>query len=149
MPSKNRYYRHLKISEAKFRHLLHLFAMDLTATDVAQLCGLSVRSVNAVYQRICLRLTQECAAQSSFSGELEADESYFDPRRVRSKRGRGAGGKIIIFSLLKRGQLLSIPKSSPMPPKPRCKPLFGVKRILTASFAPTAGGTMMGWLTSA
>ena len=149
MRSKNKNSRHSKIREAKFGQLLRLFAMNLTATDVAQLCGLSVRSVNTAYQRICLRLTQECAAQSSFSGELEADESYFDPRRVRSKRGRGAGGKIIIFSLLKRGQLLSIPKSSPMPPKPRCKPLFWVKRILTASFAPTAGGTMMGWLTSA
>ena len=102
MPSKNRYYRHLKISEAKFRHLLHLFAMDLTATDVAQLCGLSVRSVNAVYQRIRVRLAQECAAHSPFSGELEADESYFGPKRIRGKRGRGADGKTIVFGLLKR-----------------------------------------------
>ncbi|PJK07874.1 IS1595 family transposase, partial [Lysobacteraceae bacterium NML95-0200] len=36
MPSKNRYYRHSKISKAKFRRLLRLFAMDLTATDAAQ-----------------------------------------------------------------------------------------------------------------
>ena len=103
MPDKNKYYRHLKISEAKFRHLLHLFAMDLTATDVAQLCGLSVHSVNAVYQRIRVRLAQECAAQSPFSGELEADESYFAPKRIRGKCGRGAGGKTIVFGLLKRG----------------------------------------------
>ncbi|PJK08269.1 IS1595 family transposase [Lysobacteraceae bacterium NML95-0200] len=103
MPSKNRYYRHSKISEAKFRRLLRLFAMDLTATDAAQLCGLSVRSVNAVYQRIRARLAQECAAQSPFLGELEADESYFGPKRIRGKRGRGAGGKTIVFGLLKRG----------------------------------------------
>ncbi|PJK14014.1 IS1595 family transposase [Lysobacteraceae bacterium NML07-0707] len=103
MPIKNRYYRHSKISESKFRQLLRLFAMDLTATDAAQLCGLSVRSVNAVYQRIRARLAQECAAQSPFSGELEADESYFGPKRIRGKRGRGAGGKTIVFGLLKRG----------------------------------------------
>ncbi|PAT41854.1 IS1595 family transposase [Vandammella animalimorsus] len=103
MPIKNRYYRHSKISESKFRQLLRLFAMDLTATDAAQLCGLSVRSVNAVYQRIRARLAQECAAQSPFSGELEADESYFGPKRIRDKRGRGAGGKTIVFGLLKRG----------------------------------------------
>ncbi|PJK06289.1 IS1595 family transposase [Lysobacteraceae bacterium NML95-0200] len=103
MQSKNRYYRHSKISEAKFRRLLRLFAMDLTATDAAQLCGLSVRSVNAVYQRIRARLAQECAAQSPFSGELEADESYFGPKRIQGKRGRGAGGKTIVFGLLKRG----------------------------------------------
>jgi transposase len=76
--------------------------MDLTATDVAQLCGLSVRSVNAVYQRIRVRLAQECAAHSPFSGELEADESYFCPKRIRGKRGRGADGKTIVFGLLKR-----------------------------------------------
>ena len=50
MPSKNRYWRHSEISEARFRHLLRPFAMDLTAPDAAQLCGLSVRSVNALYQ---------------------------------------------------------------------------------------------------
>lgn len=77
--------------------------MDLTATDVAQLCGLSVRSVNAAYQRIRVRLAQECAAQSPFSGELEADDSYFGPKRIRGKRGRGADGKTIVFGLLKRG----------------------------------------------
>ena len=75
MPGKNKYYRHSKISEAKFRHLLHLFAMDLTATDVVQLCSLSIRSVNTLYLRIRIRLAQECAARSPFSGKLEADES--------------------------------------------------------------------------
>ena len=103
MKGKNKYYRHSKISEAKFRQLLRLFAMDLTATDAAQLSGVSVRSVNAVYQRIRIRLARQCAAQSPFSGELEADESYFGPKRIRGKRGRGAGGKTIVFGLLKRG----------------------------------------------
>lgn len=102
MVGKNRYYRRSKISEAKFRQLLRLFAMDLTASDAAQLCALSVRSTNEIYQRIRLRLAQDCAARSPFAGELEADESYFGHRRVRGKRGRGAGGKTIVFGLLKR-----------------------------------------------
>lgn len=88
MAGKNRYYRRYKISEAKFRRLLRLFALDLTASDAAQLCGLSVRSTNEIYQRIRLRLAQHCAARSPFAGELEADESYFGPRRVRGKRQR-------------------------------------------------------------
>ena len=33
---------------------------------------------------------------------IELDESYFGARRIRGKRGRGAGGKIIVFGLLKR-----------------------------------------------
>lgn len=102
MIGKNRYYRRAKISEAKFRQLLRLFALDLTASDAARLCGLSVRSTNDIYQRIRLRLAQHCAARSPFAGELEADESYFGPRRVRGKRGRGAGSKTIVFGLLKR-----------------------------------------------
>ena len=48
-------------------------------------------------------MAQDCASRSPFVGELEADESYFGPRRVRGKRGRGAGSKTIVFGLLKRG----------------------------------------------
>ena len=44
-----------------------------------------------------------CTTQSPFRGEIEADESYFGAKRIRGKRGRGAGGKTIVFGLLKRG----------------------------------------------
>jgi transposase len=37
-----------------------------------------------------------------FSGEVEVDESYFGGKR-KGKRGRGAGGKVPVFGLLKRG----------------------------------------------
>ena len=37
------------------------------------------------------------------AGEVEVDESYFGARRVRGKRGRGAGGKTPVIGLLKRG----------------------------------------------
>jgi transposase-like protein len=36
------------------------------------------------------------------TGVYEADESYFGPRRVKGKRGRGAGSKTIVFGLYKR-----------------------------------------------
>ena len=38
-----------------------------------------------------------------FQGELEFDESYFGPKRICGKGGRGAGAKTIVFGLLKRG----------------------------------------------
>jgi transposase len=103
MTQKNRYYDRSKISEAKFRQLIRYFAMDLTATDCAELTGLSVRSVNSIYQRIRRRLAQLCEQLSPLGGELEADESYFGPRRIRGVRGRGAGQKTVVFGLLKRG----------------------------------------------
>ena len=103
MTQKNRYYSRSKISEAKFRQLIRYFAMDLTATDCAELTGLSVRSVNSIYLRIRCRLAQQCEQVSPLGGELEADESYFGPRRIRGLRGRGAGQKTVVFGLLKRG----------------------------------------------
>ena len=104
MIQKNRYFKHSKISEAKFRQILRYFAMDLTASDCAELSGLSVRSVNSIYLRVRRRLAEHCELVSPLGGELEADESYFGPRRVRGLRGRGAGQKTVVFGLLKRGQ---------------------------------------------
>mgnify|MGYP003769299289 CR=1 FL=1 len=41
--------------------------------------------------------------ESPFVGEVELDESYFGPKRIRGKRGRGAGDKIPVFGIIKRG----------------------------------------------
>lgn len=103
MIQKNRYFNRSKISEAKFRQIVKHFALDLTATECAALSGISVRSVNSIYLRMRVRMATWCLQRSPLCGELEADESYFGPRRVRGKRGRGAGNKTIVFGLLKRG----------------------------------------------
>jgi transposase-like protein len=104
MTGLNQYFHFAKIGEAKFRQVVRCFAMDLTATQTANITGLSVRSVNAIFLRMRRKIAAECERDSPFGGELEADESYFGPRRVRGKRGRGAAGKTIVFGLLKRGQ---------------------------------------------
>lgn len=99
----NRYYKRSRIPEWKFRQLVRLFALDLPATDTARLTGLTTKTVNTIYLKIRRRIAQACEAESPFmSGEVEVDESYFGARRVRGKRGRGAGGKTPVFGLLKR-----------------------------------------------
>ena len=103
MQLANRYYKCSKISEVKFRYLLRLFALDLTASDAARLTGLSVRAVSAMYRCLRRRLQTWCPVPAELDGAVELDESYFGPRRVRGKRGRGAGGKTIVFGLFKRG----------------------------------------------
>jgi len=40
-------------------------------------------------------------------GEIEADESYFGGKR-KGMRGRGAGGKTIVFGILERGGKVSV-----------------------------------------
>jgi transposase-like protein len=103
MERPNPFYRRSRISAKKFRQLLRLFALGLTATDVAQLTGLTRKSVTVIFLKIRVHLAEECERQSPLSaGQVEVDESYFGARRVRGKRGRGAGGKTIVFGLLKR-----------------------------------------------
>jgi len=102
MQQLNRYYRRSRISEKKFREIIKYFALDLTANRTAQLTGLTHKTVNQIYLKIRHRLAQDCLRQSPFSGEVEVDESYFGARRVKGKRGRGAGGKTIVFGIYKR-----------------------------------------------
>lgn len=103
MKSVNRYYRRSKISERKFRQIARYFAMDFTASDVAQLTGLTRKSVTVIFLRIRVRLAAACERASPYAGcEVEVDESYFGARRVRGKRGRGASGKTIVFGIFKR-----------------------------------------------
>ena len=101
---ENRYVHHAHISEARFRQVLKLFCADVPALTAGALAGLSVQSTQRLYDRLRLRLLDLAVEEARpFAGEVEVDESYFGPRRVRGKRGRGAGGKTPVIGLLKRG----------------------------------------------
>lgn len=39
---------------------------------------------------------------AAFFGVVEVDESFFGARRVKDKRGRGAGGKVPVFGIFER-----------------------------------------------
>ena len=100
---KNKYTIRARISEVKFREILKYFSLDLEATKISELTGVSRITVNKYSKKIRERIAEYCEAESPFSGEVEVDESYFGARRVKGKRGRGAQGKTIVFGLLKRG----------------------------------------------
>ena len=78
------------------------FALDLSASDTARLTGISVRSINNIFIKIRERIAEQCEYHAKLSGHIEWDESYFGPKRIRGKRGRGAGSKTIVFGLFKR-----------------------------------------------
>ena len=103
MNLKNKYQKFSKITEPKFRWFLRLFALDLIASDTAKLTGVSIRSVNSLYLKLRRRLADECGRQAPLYGIVELDESYFGAKRIRGKRGRDAGGKTIVFGILKHG----------------------------------------------
>jgi len=48
------------------------------------------------------RMAEECELERLFRGTVEVDESYFGPRRVKGKAGRGAGKKTIVYGICKR-----------------------------------------------
>lgn len=102
MKPKNRYIIRARITEHVFRKFLSHFSVDIEATKIAQLTGLNRNTVNRLAQLIRRRMAEDCERQSPLGGEVEVDESYFGPRRVRGKRGRGAAGKTIVFGVLKR-----------------------------------------------
>jgi len=107
MVSKNRYYCRSRIAEKTFRQLIRYFSLDLSASDSARLTGISVRSVNSIYIKLRQRLAEECKTHCPIAGQIEIDESYFGPKRIRGKRGRGAGSKTIVFGLFKRNGWVS------------------------------------------
>ena len=98
----NRYASRSKISEAKFRQLVKLFAIDLDASQIAQVTGLNRNTVNRYLMAIRQRIADYCEQQAPVLGEIELDEGYFGPRRVKGLRGRGAGSKTIVFGIFKR-----------------------------------------------
>jgi len=102
MAMVNRYASRSKISEAKFRQLAKLFAIDLDASQIAQVTGLNRNTVNRYLMAIRQRIADFCEQQAPVLGEIELDESYFGPRRVKGLRGRGAGSKTIVFGIFKR-----------------------------------------------
>src|SRR4051812_23120244 len=91
-----------RISRAKFRQLLKLFAVDLTDTQITALTALNRNTVNRYLRLIHQTIAEHCERESPFRGEVELDESYFGARRVKGKRGRGARGKTIVFGIYKR-----------------------------------------------
>ena len=101
---KNKYIKGTHISERKFREILKFFSLDIEAEKTSVLVGISRPTINKFYKLFRERIAELCEAESPFeNGEIELDESYFGARRVRGKRGRGAGGKIPVFGILKKG----------------------------------------------
>ena len=102
---KNKYIKRSHIREGKFREILRLFCLDLTASQIAEIAKVDRNTINRILQLLRVRIIELAEKDSYFSlGEIEIDESYFGAKRVKGKRGRGAGGKTKVFGMKKRGE---------------------------------------------
>jgi len=137
---KNRSFRRSRLSEAKFRLIMHYFTHDLPASKIAALSDVSRPTINQRFFKLRTRIAQLCDASSPFSGEVEVDESSFSARRVRGKKGRGTGGKTIVFGILERqGKIYTeiVPNASKKPLQPVIR---GQVALSIASSTRMAGG---------
>lgn len=96
--------RKSRLSRVKQNKLIEHFFPGTTARSASGLVGVNRKTAAYYFRRLRVIISQylESEANESLSGETEVDESYFEGKR-KGKRGRGAGGKIPVFGLLKRG----------------------------------------------
>jgi len=82
--------------------IMEHFVAGTTARTAAELLELNRNTVRLFFHRLRVLIAEKQSTNIIFSGEVEVDESYFGGKR-KGKRGRGAGNKIPVFGLLKRG----------------------------------------------
>lgn len=95
------YERKSRLTARKQGRLLEHFVAGTTARAAGELVGVQSNTAIGFYMRL-RKLIASKLPSYELCGEVEADESYFGGVR-KGKRGRGAGGKVAVFGLLKRG----------------------------------------------
>jgi len=91
-----------KLSKKQQRRLLEFFVLEVTARSAADLLGIHSNTTALFYRKIREIIAMQLDAAFPEPGHFEVDESYFGGTR-KGKRGRGAGGKVPVFGILKRG----------------------------------------------
>lgn len=94
-----------RISNQKYSIILRSFFTDITSLKTSQIIGVNRKTTDRYFNLFRSLIKQSALSERmlvSLRNGIEVDESYFGPRRVRGKRGRGAKGKIIVLGILKR-----------------------------------------------
>jgi len=91
-----------RLTEKQQDRLAEFFVAGVTARSAADLVGLNHKTGAFFYHRLRQIIADQLDRNTPFAGQIELDESYFGGHR-KGKRGRGAGGKVAVFGILKRG----------------------------------------------
>ena len=94
------YQRKSRLTPRQQSRLLEHFVAGTTARAASELIGIQANTSATFYLRLRKLIASKLPSYELF-GEVEADESYFGGRR-KGLRGRGAGGKTIVFGVFKR-----------------------------------------------
>ena len=98
----------LRISCVSWLLLIKLFELEVSARKSSIHLGLSYPTTLKGFDILRSAILRELSRSDDvLRGEIEADESYFGGKR-KGKRGRGAGGKTIVFGILERGGKVAV-----------------------------------------
>ena len=94
------YIRKSKLKPTIQYKLIEHFVAGVTARASAEIVGVQINTATKFFMRL-RKLIANKLPNYELDGEVEVDESYFGGVR-KGRRGRGAGGKVAVFGLLKR-----------------------------------------------
>jgi hypothetical protein len=123
---KNRYIHRAKISEKKFRELLKLFCLDLTATQIAGATGINRNTVNRYMTEIRCRISEFCCEREA--GDIPCSREACLPAVSRGQER--PNGEICLIGIVKNNGKIScrlIPERKAAKLQPPSAP--GVNRI--------------------
>lgn len=103
IPSSYGIVKRIRILAHKYRLLLRCFVQDIPAGKAVGIALVNLNTAQryfAYWRRLLVEEDLRERQDFSVGNGVEADESYFGPRRVRGRRGRGAGRKVIVFGLI-------------------------------------------------
>ncbi len=94
-----------RLSDTKYRLIFRCFVADVPASKTAQIVKVNRKTADRYYRIFRSVIINDALKERKavkLGNGIELDESYFGPKRVRGKRGRGASHKVIVFGILKR-----------------------------------------------
>jgi transposase len=95
-----------KLTTYKLKKIIECFCLDLTATQTSKLLKINRNTINRYYQIFRQNIYRyQLQEKKRFVGEIEVDESYFGPRRIKgriNKQGRGTTFKQPVFGIFER-----------------------------------------------
>lgn len=93
------------ITKYKYKKIIECFCLDLTATQTSKLLRINRNTINKYFNSFRQAIYQhQVSEMEHFVGEIEIDESYFGPKRLKgksTKRGRGTH-KQPVFGIYER-----------------------------------------------
>ncbi|MGH9929854.1 MAG: IS1595 family transposase [Pyrinomonadaceae bacterium] len=104
MPRQKRYYRRSRIPEAKFCEVVRYFAADLSATEAANLTGLTRKSVTGIFLKLRQRIAENCERESPLATpEAQHDEALSCTRCLCGRCRDGSSYWTPVFGLIGDG----------------------------------------------